>query len=120
MFIVDCQIYPFDIMVCFGDKSQMFKDLSKYLSKEQISDFKKETFKNGCATMFTTGQTVLWLYKKPENGFDLSLLAHEIFHCATLLLGRVGIPLTESSEEAYAYFIQFLTEKIYNELNITF
>ena len=120
MFIVGCGIFPFEIMVCFGDKSKMFKSLEKYISKCDLIDFKKRTFKKGCYSMFNGGQSLIWIYRKPLDIQDLSLLNHEIFHAVTYILERVGITLSESSEETYAYLTQYLTEKIYNELNITF
>jgi hypothetical protein len=42
----------------------------------------------------------------------VSELAHEIFHCVVWMLNSRGLWLTESSEEAYAYLIDFLDRKI--------
>lgn len=70
--------------------------------------------------MFPTGQTLLWLNEKPNSVSGLATLNHEIFHCACFILERVGIVYSESSDEAYAYLIEYLTKQIYNKLNITF
>jgi hypothetical protein len=120
MFICDSGIFPFDIMVCFGDKRKMFKSLEKYIPKSGLVEFKRKTFKKASFCMFNGGQSVIWLYKKPSNIEDLSFLNHEIFHAVYCILERVGITLTESSEETFAYLTQYLTKKIYNELVITF
>jgi hypothetical protein len=43
-------------------------------------------------------------------------LAHEIFHAIEFVFYNVGIKLRRSSDEAYAYCIGYLTEKIYEAL----
>jgi len=121
MFIIDCQVYPFQILVYFGqDKKPLFKELSKRLPKSAIDTLKTFEFKVGKSVMFTTGQTLLWLNEKPNSVSGLATLNHEIFHCVCFILERVGIVYSESSDEAYAYLIEYLTKQIYNELNITF
>jgi hypothetical protein len=42
----------------------------------------------------------------------------KVFTC--FILERVDIVYCENSCEAYAYFIQYLTEEIYNKLDIKF
>ena len=121
MFIIDCQVYPFQILVYFGqDKKPLFKELSKYLPKSSIETIKIFEFKRGKSIMFPTGQTLLWLNEKPNSISGLATLNHEIFHCVCFILERVGIVFSDSSDEAFAYLIEYLTKQIYNELNITF
>ena len=121
MFIVDCQVYPFQILVYFGqDKKPLFKELSNLLPKSVVDTLKTLEFKVGKSVMFPTGQTLLWLNEKPTSVNGLATLNHEIFHCVCFILERVGIVYSESSDEAYAYLIEYLTKQIYNELNITF
>ena len=121
MFIIDCQVYPFQILVYFGqDKKPLFKELSKRLPKSCVKNLKKLEFKAGKSVMFTNGQTLLWLNEKPNSISGLATLNHEIFHCACFILERVGFVYSESSDEAYAYLIEYLTKQIYNELNINF
>jgi len=121
MFIVDCQVYPFQIIVYFGqDRKPLYKELSKYIPKSSIDTLKTFEFKKGKSIMFPTGQTLLWLDEKPNSVNGLATLNHEIFHCVCFILERVGIIYSNSSDEAYAYLIEFLTKQIYNELNITF
>lgn len=118
MFIIDCKIYPFQIMVYFGkDKKPLYKELAKYkgLAKSSIKGLKE-----GKTMMFPTGQTLIWLKRKPQSINDLAILNHEIFHCTCFILNRCGIQMSKKSDEAFAYLIQYLTEQIYNELDITF
>jgi len=121
MFVVNCQIYPFDILVYFGtDFKPLFKELKKYINNTDLSELKQMRFKAGKTVMFSTGQTLLWLKNKPKSISDLATLQHEIFHCANFILNRVGIQLDDNSDEAYAYLIEYLTKQIYKEIGITF
>ena len=118
MFIVDCGVYPFDILVYFGsDKKKLFKELSKYLP---IKELKKLTFNDGKTIMFSSGQTVLWLKEKPTSIKGIAQLNHEIFHCACFVLERVGIKYCKKTDEAYAYLLEYLTKQIYSKIDITF
>jgi hypothetical protein len=51
---------------------------------------------------------VIWLCE--TGGRDL--LVHEVFHVAHFVLDQKGLSLTNDSEEAYAYLIQWMFEKI--------
>lgn len=107
-------------MVYFGkNKKPLRKELAKYkgLAKSSIKGFK---LKEGKTIMFPTGQTLIWLKRKPQSINDLAILNHEIFHCTCFILNRCGIQMSKKSDEAFAYLIQYLTEQIYNELDITF
>lgn len=121
IFIVSCEVYPFDVLVYFGeDRKPLFKELKKSITKTEISKLKALDFKKGKTVMFKGGQTLLWLRQKPNSIQDLSILNHEIFHCSCFILEKVGIRYSKKSDEAYAYLIQFLSKKIYNEIGITF
>jgi hypothetical protein len=52
----------------------------------------------------------------PLDPFVQGILAHEIFHCVEMTFSFIGLSHTEHSSEAWAYLIQFLTEKIYGEM----
>jgi len=53
---------------------------------------------------------VLWQHKDCSS--DLSILVHEVFHTAYGILQNKGLWLTDSSEEAYAYLIQYIFKEI--------
>lgn len=52
---------------------------------------------------------VIWLRKGKAKAGEL---AHEAFHAAHWILQSKGLWLTDSSEEAYAYLIQFIVKSI--------
>ena len=49
-------------------------------------------------------------HKKITHG----TISHEIFHAASCLLRKRGMKLSSSSEEAYAYLIDWMTDKVYD------
>ena len=50
---------------------------------------------------------VIWLSKK-----SASMAAHECLHAVHWILQRKGLWLTDSSEEVYAYYIEYLVTQI--------
>ena len=51
-----------------------------------------------------------------SNSENAGLVAHEIFHAANAVLQGRGVTL-DSSGEAYAYMIEYLTNEFYNIIN---
>ncbi|HMT01783.1 MAG TPA: hypothetical protein PKD00_00495 [Burkholderiales bacterium] len=117
MQIIDCVIYPFSIIVFYGnDKSLLSKKLKKYLFKEDIEYLKTIEFHRGKSIMFTSGQTLLWLKEEPNNPETLAILNHEIFHCVCFIMEKVGIKFSDDSDEAFAYLIEYVSKQIYKKL----
>ncbi len=105
------EIYPFDLLFCYNCTD---KDIRNYISRHfhKLSDNDKEllTFKGnfGRTVILDGGQIVLWI-RDPKN---LGVLAHEVYHAVNMLMYKVGITGTDSSEEAFAYAIGFMMNKI--------
>lgn len=59
-----------------------------------------------------------WVYVSEWNNtaYDYSILQHEIFHVADLMLRKRGFVLSDDSDEAWAYLIQDITLRVYGEL----
>lgn len=115
-YIISIDIYKHDILVFFGDKSVLIKNLKKYFEDYQIDRFDKsiKTAK-GCTYMVDTGQLILYMPNLPKKLDDFVTLNHEIFHCTTLILKRIGVSLSPESEEAYAYLYEYITQKIFSK-----
>lgn len=51
---------------------------------------------------------------KVKDKIPHSVIAHEVFHITTFIMERIGMELiVMKSDEAYAYLIGYLTDKIY-------
>ena len=48
---------------------------------------------------------------------DINTICHESFHIANGILDDAGMKLCDNSEEAYAYLIGWVAEKVQKELN---
>lgn len=122
-FTVDCGFYPFDIFCYFGNNRDNMCGLlkEKGIDDEEIAWIKEQDYRSGKSVMLRDGQLMLWMPQAPNSKYLLAILAHEIFHCACFVIERVGIVYEpDVSDEAYAYLLQHITEKIYDNLtNIT-
>lgn len=123
-FIVDCGIYPMDIYCFFSDKEYMFEKLEKVTTKEGLDFFKilVEDKKSGGGFFFNNDDntSVIHVFNIPKNINELAWLQHEILHAVFRVHKTVGMKLKNSSEESYCYLLDYLTTKIYKELNIKF
>ena len=115
--IINIDMYEQDLLVVFGSKKYLESRLSNLVSKSKAA---KSVSNIGVAvghSYFDTelGVYYIWMREKPNEAQTFSILSHEIFHFATALMEKVGMKLTEESEEAYAYLIQFITKSILKE-----
>ncbi len=58
----------------------------------------------------------IFLYIKSKR-IAKSILVHEIHHINYYILGKIGIELSDETDEVYAYHFQMLYEKITKILN---
>ena len=119
-FIVNYDLYPYDIAVSFGQTNEqiakcLYKNFPKEDHKALENIINSKTI--GKCTMVPSGITVIRIKELPRVSFDFGVLAHEIFHAVEFLMERIGMQYDINfSSEAYAYAIQYLTEKIYKKL----
>jgi len=113
-FTIKPNIYPFTFVVSWDES---ITKLNKYLKPWNcvIEDGEDQnftiTFEDECLI-------VIRLEKAPVTIEDYGTLAHEIFHGVYSGMVLVGITLSRTSEEAFAYLTSFLTEQIYKRLNL--
>lgn len=55
---------------------------------------------------------IIWL----PNLKDKGVISHELFHATLSKMQWAGIPLTDDTEEAYAYELQYLTNQFNNHV----
>ena len=121
-FIVPLIVYPFDIMVSFGETNEEIdKHLSKYnltAGDVQLATFTSETVQ-GRSVMFSSNQSLIRLRHLPKEPKHFGDLQHEIFHCVSFIMWKIGMPLEiQKSDEAYAYLVGYVTNEIYKKLKI--
>lgn len=56
---------------------------------------------------------IIWLPQHPH----VSIINHELLHATISVMNWAGVPLTDSTEEVYAYELQYLSQQLDNQLN---
>lgn len=112
--VISIGIYNIDILFVVGSKEELEQALKKHLDREDaedayavmVRDIRDNTL--GRSAILNSGQTALWIQDINDKG----TIAHEIFHIACYIMERAGISLCHESDEAYAYLIGYITNKI--------
>lgn len=116
LIIISNEIYDFDVCISTYTNKYVLKkkliDLLPPESHNEIDEFLNGEF-NGRARIFRTGQTVIQI-----NKLSPDVVAHEIFHATSFIFEHIGMPHDSNSEEAYAYFIGFITREFYKYMVI--
>lgn len=115
-FIISYHVYAYDLMVSLGQTDkELSRDLKKY-GMEFNDDLKAGIGSKGRAMMFNNGATIIRLFEYPTTNEHYATLQHEIFHAVVFLMNKVGMKLSDKSDEAYAHLIGYLTKEIYNKI----
>jgi hypothetical protein len=126
-FTIDLGVYPFTVFVCFGDVSNLRKQLESYKYKIHEEDITKliddvsEYIKNcsGKAIEISNGNVILWFntaYWKEEPCHYANTISHESLHCTEMILETIGMKLNRESSEAYCYLHGYIVEKIFEQI----
>ena len=120
--IISIEIYDRDVMVHFGKKKHLRDKLSNMFGRKQADEIISTITgkEKGKSLLLPGGQMILYMPELPKDIKGLSILSHEIFHIANFTLNKAGINLTDDSDEAYSYLIEFLTKKIFSIIPISF
>lgn len=117
-FIVEVGLYKADVMVVVGDIEGAIEWLEdKNVSERDIEAIKNHSNDQGNVLLLSNNAIYLHVRDREKTNFWTSVLVHEVFHAASFLLKSKGIELDESSEEAYAYLIEFIYYKIVEQLD---
>ena len=102
--------YDIDIFVFVND------DLNYVISKCKLIGIVVDSsyFEARAVTIYDYGYPiVIWF---PEDCKDRTIVNHELFHTTTRVLQWAGIPLNDSTEEAYAFEMQYLSKQLEKKL----
>ena len=117
-FHISVDMFKVDIVfVCNCDKKEVLLKLKmalrenfKYFESARIGDWDEETI-IGRMMCFRGGFIVLLKDNKGNFSNYISNLIHEITHVVSYLLRDRSIPLTEDTEEVYAYLTEYITRE---------
>ena len=117
--IVPLVLYPFDVMLSFGETDVKLENtlkpyLSQYALDEGLHLIDEGTYAK--CIHYSTGHTIIRMRQIPKTAEHYAALQHEIFHAADFILARVGMELCPKSREAYAYLIDYITKQVYTQI----
>ena len=117
-FIIPGTIYPFDIIVSIAESDEvLFPRLERRgidITDSGIGVYSDT--QRGRTIMFNGNQTLIRMYEHRNTPEWHGNLDHEIFHAVDFLMDRIGMKLTNDSDEAYSYMIGYVTKEIYKRL----
>ncbi len=98
------------------------KDLPKahqFVQKIVDSAYELKDFDNNVGMTFSASgkPIVLWIPALPKTIEDFSVINHEVLHLIWAILSWVHIPLSDDTEEVYAYMTSYYTRIIYTILS---
>lgn len=121
--LIDISQFYRDVIVCFGGKETLRKCLTEYHDEEKAEEILGLFDFSGLGkTIYSNEENVfvMWFPHLPKTAQDMGFLSHEIFHAACAVMSGIGCRPSDDSEEAYAYLITFLTQKIIEKFSISF
>jgi hypothetical protein len=116
-FIIELHVYPFDVMISVNEDDDVL--VNRLLDDNDREDCEvltnlHDTVKARTA-MLPSNQTVIRFNIKDGVESMIGIIAHEVFHAATFILEKIGMKMKlMTSDEAYAYLIQYLMQEVYN------
>lgn len=116
--IIPLVIYPFEVMFSVGQTDKELKgELDKFGCNWSDLLILPPTGL-GRTVMTDSNHTIIRFNEWPVTCKQYGTLAHEIFHAVDFIFRRIGMTLSEDSDESYAYMIGYLTEEIYKKINL--
>jgi hypothetical protein len=127
LFIVPIPLYPCELMVAINHTDAViisaikkWKKLSNARKHELItfiqSDADRQNSFADTIRVSHSGYILIRVFAPIEKPAHHAYLAHEIFHAVEQIAEHIGMKHSEKSSEAFAYLIDYITEKIYDRL----
>lgn len=119
--IIRVDIYNRDVVVHIGKLKPLRKYLRKFMSEETIREVMDLL---SCCSLGKTLEIeksgiIVYMPEYSDIPKYRAVLIHELFHASYMILKKAGIDCTDYSDEAYAYLLQFLTERAFTSLSFS-
>lgn len=117
--IIRVDIYNRDVLVHTGNLKPLRKYLRKFIGKETIREVMDMLSRSslGKTVEIENSGLIVYIPKYSDTPKCRAVLVHELFHVSYMILKKAGIDCTDYSDEAYAYLLQFLTERAFTSLS---
>jgi hypothetical protein len=106
-------IYNCDITLISGCKQDEFY---RYIEKKYNYTFSDKSFSIGEHLEVIKPKTwikhYLWIQDIKFTIKDYGVINHEVFHCAKGCFDEIGLEIIEATEEAFAYYQEYIFEEV--------
>lgn len=106
------------IVPIYGIKFDLIlvNDIWDYHVRHNIEGDKSDVDKYGALVLQFNNGEIRLLFR--DDFYSIGCVSHEAFHLTCTIMRAVGIPLTQQTEEAYAYLLTHLCDIIVENLMI--
>lgn len=119
---VRIDLFRREVLVIVSDYTTFIGHLNPHLDREELNELKENAPRssvNGEAFMLNSGDAVIWIRDVFSQETTATILIHEASHVAIKMLQDIGVPLTDESEEIYAYMTQYIATEAMSKLGLT-
>lgn len=116
-FVICGGTFDLDINVLITQDTTIAVNYAKSLFNND-SNINASDFLNRGITLSSGDYTtiLLWLPKIPKSPEEISILNHEVFHVVRCIMLWSGTPLSEDTDEAWAYETGYISKQIYEHI----
>jgi hypothetical protein len=112
-------LYRGRFIVMFSDYQVKISDHYDDLGYDKTIEYASfvlvnETLESKVYGGYLIGFNIKYEHREITNG----VIGHEVLHAAHALLKDRGLKLTDDSDEAYAYLVEWMTDKVYEVMEI--
>lgn len=122
--VIPLHVYPSNIYLSVNQTDEMFVEelLAKKVSQNDIDDFlERPDNEPGLTGTLENGNILIRLKHYDETASDLytrGTIVHESFHAMICVMDYINASLDHSSEEHYAYLLEYMFKEICKKVNL--
>ena len=108
--VIPIEVFGHDIVVSIGQTDEaLYEDIGENTSKKDFDKYMANQTSIATTHKLRSGCILIRFKDDIDNP---GIVAHEAFHAIVFLFKKIGIEYAYESEEAYAYTLEYLTNKI--------
>ena len=108
--VIPIEVFGHDVVVSIGQTDEaLYEDIEENTSKKDFDKYMANQKAIATTHKLRSGCILIRFKDDIDN---IGIVAHEAFHAIVFLFEKIGIEFCYKSEEAYAYTLEYLTNKI--------
>lgn len=111
---INIPIYEHDVLISVDETDdELYEQVKHSFKSRDEFDNSWINFESSNARTICHDRDGYCIIRFKKEPLKHSLIAHEAFHATHFILDRVGIRLSDDSDEAFAYLLGYIIENIY-------